>query len=146
MFVLMIFVFVVGYAAIAFEHPLKVDKAASALLIGVLTWTIYLIGAADILPENPHYLNYLADMGKLGKEGTMLDFIIHHEIMHHLAEIAQILFFLLGAMTIVELVDSHEGFAVITDKINTDNRVKLLWIISILTFFFSAALDNLSYA
>jgi len=144
MFELMIFIFVVGYAAIALEHPIKVDKAASALLIGVLTWTVYLIGAADILPDNPHYLKYLGEMDQLQKEGSMLDFIIHHEIMHHLAEIAQILFFLLGAMTIVELVDSHEGFAVITDKINTDNRVKLLWIISILTFFFSAALDNLT--
>lgn len=67
-----------------------------------------------------------------------------HRLLHHLQEIASILFFLLGAMTIVELIDAHEGFRVITDKIKTTNKVKLLWLISILTFFFSAALDNLT--
>jgi len=140
MFVLMVVVFVIGYAAIAMEHPLKVDKAAPALLIGVLTWTLYALGAADILPEVPAYHAYLSN----NPNGGFLDFIVHHEITHHLAEIAQILFFLLGAMTIVELVDAHEGFAVITDRINTSNRVKLMWIICILTFFFSAVLDNLT--
>lgn len=67
-----------------------------------------------------------------------------HRLLHHLMEIASILFFLLGAMTIVELIDAHEGFRVITDKIRTTNKVKLLWLIAILTFFFSAALDNLT--
>ncbi len=67
-----------------------------------------------------------------------------HRLLHHLEEIASILFFLLGAMTIVELIDAHEGFRVITDRIKTTNKVKLLWLISILTFFFSAALDNLT--
>jgi len=140
MFILMLVVFIIGYTAIALEHPLKIDKAASALLIGTLTWAIYTLGAVDILPNSPYYQQYLTD----NPDGSVIDFIVHHEILHHLAEIAQILFFLLGAMTIVELVDSHEGFAVITDRINTGNRVKLLWIISILTFFFSAALDNLT--
>ncbi|HIA11006.1 MAG TPA: sodium:proton antiporter [Flavobacteriales bacterium] len=140
MFILMLVVFVIGYAAIAFEHTIRVDKAASALLIGTITWTIYTIGAVDILPNSPYFQDYLTE----NPDGTVIDFIVHHEILHHLAEIAQILFFLLGAMTIVELIDSHEGFAVITDRINTGNRIKLLWIISILTFFFSAALDNLT--
>ena len=140
MFVLMVVVFVLGYAAIAMEHTIKVDKAASALLIGVLTWIAYIIGAADILPGTTFYDEYLA----ANPNGSFTDFIVHHEITHHLSEIAQILFFLLGAMTIVELIDAHEGFAVITDRINTSNRVKLLWIISLLTFFFSAALDNLT--
>lgn len=67
-----------------------------------------------------------------------------HRLLHHLEEIASILFFLLGAMTIVELIDAHEGFRVITDRIKTTNKVKLLWLISVLTFFFSAALDNLT--
>lgn len=130
----------IGYTAIAFEHPIKIDKAASALLIGVLTWTAYLIGAEEIIsPDNTHYLKWLVH-----HEGDVRHFIIDGEIGHHLDEIAQILFFLLGAMTIVELIDAHEGFAVITDRINTDNRVKLMWILSILTFFFSAALDNLT--
>lgn len=146
MFTLMVVIFVLGYAAIAFEHPIKIDKAASALLIGVLTWTVYLIGADEILSAGTH-LSSAFEAWKatlLDADPDIRHFLIHHEIGHHLDEIAQILFFLLGAMTIVELIDAHEGFAVITDRINTDNRVKLLWILSILTFFFSAALDNLT--
>jgi Na+/H+ antiporter NhaD/arsenite permease-like protein len=80
---------------------------------------------------------------KQGVEYTTSNFY-EFRLLHHLQEIASILFFLLGAMTIVELVDAHEGFSVITDKIRTTNKVKLLWIISLLTFFFSAALDNLT--
>jgi len=116
---LMIVVFVLGYAAIAFEHPIKIDKAASALITGVLVWTLFVFTGADT-----HF--------------------IEEELLHHLSEISSILFFLLGAMTIVELVDAHEGFAIITDKITTTKKVRLLWIISVLTFFFSAALDNLT--
>ena len=115
----MLVVFVLGYAAIAFEHQLKIDKAAAALITGVLTWTLYVLAS-----NNVHEV-----------EGQLL---------HHLSEISSILFFLIGAMTIVELVDAHEGFAVITDKIKTTNKIKLMWIIGILSFFFSAALDNLT--
>ena len=115
----MLIVFVLGYAAIAFEHQLKIDKAAAALITGVLTWTLYVLAS-----NNVHEV-----------EGQLL---------HHLSEISSILFFLIGAMTIVELVDAHEGFAVITDKIKTTNKIKLMWIIGILSFFFSAALDNLT--
>lgn len=142
----MVIIFVIGYAAIAFEHPIKIDKAASALLIGVLTWTVYLIGADEILAAGTHLSQSFGEWKKtlIDADPDIRHFLIHHEIGHHLDEIAQILFFLLGAMTIVELIDAHEGFAVITDRINTENRVKLLWIISILTFFFSAALDNLT--
>ena len=119
MLTLMIVIFVLGYLAIALEHPVKVDKAASALITGVLVWTLFVLSGAD-----QHF--------------------IEEQLLHHLSEISSILFFLLGAMTIVELVDAHEGFSIITDKITTKNRVKLLWIVSVLTFFFSAALDNLT--
>ena len=115
-------IFVLGYAAIALEHPLKVNKAAAALLTGVLTWTIFTMWG----PSDPHH--------------------VVGELSHHLAEIAQILFFLLGAMTIVELVDVHGGFEVITNAIKTKNKVKLLWIIGFVTFFLSAVLDNLTTA
>jgi Na+/H+ antiporter NhaD/arsenite permease-like protein len=74
----------------------------------------------------------------------MRHFIVENEIIHHLGEISEILFFLLGAMTIVEITDQHDGFKVITDRIKTTSKVKLLWILSILTFFMSAALDNLT--
>ena len=71
---------------------------------------------------------------------------LKHEIQHHIVDIAEILFFLLGAMTIVELIDAHEGFSIITNKITTSNKVKLMWILCVITFFFSAALDNLTTA
>ncbi len=116
---LIIIVFILGYAAIAFEHPLKLNKAASALITGVLCWTLYIIQSNT--PE-----------------------LVSEELLHHLGEIASILFFLLGAMTIVELIDSHNGFDIITEKITTKNKQKLLFIVTVLTFFLSALLDNLT--
>lgn len=146
MFALMVVVFVLGYTAIALEHPLKIDKAASALLIGVLTWTIYVFGGVDILSSGVSraWNEYVAHNPGMDNANGMLDFITHHEVLHHLSEISTILFFLLGAMTIVEIVDQHQGFKIITDKIKTTNKVKLLWVLSVLTFFMSAALDNLT--
>ena len=120
-FTLMIVVFVLGYLAIALEHPLKIDKAASALIIGALCWALFAFSGIE-----SHHLT--------------------EELRHHLVDIAEILFFLLGAMTIVELIDAHEGFAIITDKITTNKKVALMWILSLITFFFSAALDNLTTA
>ena len=117
----MIIVFVLGYMAIALEHSVKVDKAASALLIGGICWALYAFSGVDAHHMNEH-------------------------LSHHLVDIAEILFFLLGAMTIVELIDAHEGFSIITDKITTNKKVALMWILSIITFFFSAALDNLTTA
>lgn len=114
-----IVVFVIGYLAIAFEHPIKINKAASALLTGVLCWTIYVFNQAD-------------------KES------VSHKLLEHLGEISGILFFLLGAMTIVELIDAHDGFQIITDRIRTKSTVKLIWIIGTISFFLSAALDNLT--
>lgn len=126
-------VFTFGYLCIAFEHSLRVDKAASALLTAVLTWTVLVLGAEAIIPA--------LDIAAHGGDATHM---VTSELRHHLGEIAEILFFLLGAMTIVELVDAHEGFKVITDRIKTTNRVKLLWLIGFITFFLSAALDNLT--
>ncbi|MEZ5148331.1 MAG: sodium:proton antiporter NhaD [Bacteroidales bacterium] len=153
MFILMVVVFVLGYTAIALEHPLKVDKAASALLLGVILWVMFFLGRVDILSmvneAGEHISKSWAHFLHLeGHEADtpegMLHFITQFSIMEHLAEIATILFFLLGAMTIVETVDQHQGFKLITDKIKTTSKVKLLWILSFLTFFMSAALDNLT--
>ena len=145
MFILMVVVFVLGYLAIALEHPLRVDKAASALIIGTLCWVIYALGAENILSlgYSPSWETYShIHTGHLAE--TIHEFLVDHEIIEHLGEIAEILFFLLGAMTIVEVVDQHEGFKVITDRIKTTNKIKLLWILSFLTFFMSALLDNLT--
>jgi NhaD family Na+/H+ antiporter len=116
---LIIGVFVIGYLAIALEHRLKINKAAIALVTGILCWTILILFAADST-------------------------VILNGLSHHLGELSQILFFLLGAMTIVELIDAHDGFEIITKRITTRNKRKLIWIIGLLTFFLSAVLDNLT--
>ncbi len=146
MFILMVVVFVLGYLAIALEHPLKVDKAASALLIGVLTWVLYMTGSFDILMSgvSPAWNEFAAANPEHANKEGMMHFITHNQLLEHLGEISEILFFLLGAMTIVEIVDRHGGFTIITDKIKTTKKVNLLWIISFITFFMSAALDNLT--
>lgn len=118
---LIIIVFVLGYIAITFEHPLKLNKAASALITGVLCWTIYIVQS-----DSTH--------------------AVSEQLLHHLGEISSILFFLLGAMTIVELIDTHNGFDIITQRIKTTSKRKLLLIITGLTFFLSALLDNLTTA
>lgn len=118
---LIITAFIIGYLAIAFEHSIKINKAASALITGVLCWTVYILFA-----EN--------------KES------VTENLLHHLGDLSQILFFLLGAMTIVELIDAHDGFEIITKRITTRNKRKLLWIIGGLSFILSAVLDNLTTA
>lgn len=140
MFYLMIFVFIVGYAAIALEHPLKVNKSATALLLGVLMWVLLMFGGQELLVNASSFKQYLSEVAG----GNFADWLSHHALLEHLGEISEIIFFLLGAMTIVELVDSHEGFRIITDKIKTTKKVKLLWVTSVITFFMSAVLDNLT--
>ncbi len=140
-----IIVFVLGYLAIALEHPLRVDKAASALLLGTICWAIFVLGVSEVPEGIASYFEHFAydNQGFLA-DNEMLSGFLEHRLLHHLSEIASILFFLLGAMTIVETVDAHEGFRIITDRITTTNKVKLLWILSTLTFFFSSILDNLT--
>lgn len=133
MYLLMAIVFILGYIAIALEHNIHIDKSAPALLIGVLCWTLLVIGGDSILVE------------QVAAHGDKSHYI-NEQLAEHLSEISSILFFLLGAMTIVELIDSYGGFSIITDKIQTTQKVKLIWILSILTFFLSAALDNLTTA
>ena len=107
-----IFAFILGYILIAQEHAIKIDKAGIALLFGVVIWGFYIIGAGDILSGNIQYEHFLQNNPELTAQSkqSYIDFIAHHEITAHLAEIALIIVFLLAAMTIVELIDSHEGF------------------------------------
>ena len=112
-------IFVLGYAAIAFEHNIKLNKAAAALITGVLCWVVYIVAMPD-------------------KE------LINEQLTEHLGELSGILFFLLGAMTIVELIDAHEGFNIITSRITSTNKKSLIWIIGFMTFFLSSVLDNLT--
>ncbi|NBS09545.1 MAG: sodium:proton antiporter [Betaproteobacteria bacterium] len=114
-------IFVLCYAAIALEHPLKVNKSASALLGAGLLWTLYALSAG-----NPD--------------------AVAQELGESLLGTAQIVFFLIGAMTIVEVVDAHNGFAVITDRIRTTRLSSLMWLVGFVTFFLSSILDNLTTA
>ena len=114
----MILLFVVGYTFIALEHKVKVDKSAIALLMCGAIWTVFSLWGHD---SN-----------------------ISHEMVDHLGDTCEILVFLIGAMTIVDLIDTHGGFNVITDHITTRNKHKLMWLLAIITFFMSAALDNMT--
>src|SRR6187551_669836 len=119
MIVAIILVFVLGYICIALEDFLKINKAAIALITGVLCWTLYIISSDK-------------------KD------VVSRELIEHMGNLSQILFFLLGAMTIVELIDAHDGFELITSRITTRSRRKLLLIITVVSFFLSAVLDNLT--
>ena len=143
----LILVFVLGYAAIALEHPIKINKTASALLTAVIAWTLLVMLPMPAgIEGSSAFAAYLSGLGEAGLGNLQEHFkhFVGHELSHHLGSISEILFFLLGAMTIVELVDAHQGFRIITDRITTKNTVKLLWIVSIITFFLSAVLDNLT--
>jgi Na+/H+ antiporter NhaD/arsenite permease-like protein len=146
-----VIIFVIGYLAIALEHPIKINKTASALLTGVICWTLFMVAdSPDTLLNSSHYTHFLDDLKRTAADFSSLSSVdIHREYVieqlgEHLDEIAQILFFLMGAMTIVELVDAHHGFKFITDRIRTKSPKKLLWIVCIVTFFLSSVLDNLT--
>ncbi|TAJ13203.1 sodium:proton antiporter [Marinilabiliaceae bacterium JC017] len=139
----MALIFVLGYGLIAFEHVNKIDKAAVALMTGGLMWLLLVIGGTEILELgfSEELKAFAADPS--GGHGVV-GFITGHALTEHLGEVSSIIFFLLGAMTIVEVVDRYQGFRIITDRIKTTNRIHLLWIVSVLTFFISALLDNLT--
>ena len=119
MITILLIVFALGYLAITLEHTIKINKSATALITAVLCWTLIISNAAS-------------------KE------LIIEQLSHHLSSISEIVFFLLGAMTIVEIIDAHDGFQNITESIKTTNKTKLIWLISVITFFLSAVLDNLT--
>ena len=122
-------VFVIGYLCIALESVTKINKAAIALLMCVLCWTLLMMGPGAYYPE------------------VAADGVIHHiakVIEHHLGDAAGTLFFLMGAMTIVEIVDSNGGFNFVRDTLKTRSKRKLMWRVAFMTFFLSAILDNLT--
>ncbi|MDB5239413.1 MAG: sodium:proton antiporter [Spirosoma sp.] len=117
----LLILFVAGYLLVTLEHTIKINKTATALITGISCWTVYTISGAHAET-------------------------VSQQLGHHLTGIAEILFFLLGAMTVVELIDAHDGFTLITDRIASRNTRTLLWIVSLLAFFLSALLDNLTTA
>lgn len=117
----LIVIFSIGYLLIALEHNIKLNKTASALITGTLCWVVYIVSSDNKEP-------------------------ILENLAHHLSEISQILFFLMGAMTIVELIDAHDGFDIVKNQINTKNNKRLMWVMGGLSFILSAVIDNLTTA
>ncbi|RJQ50446.1 MAG: sodium:proton antiporter [Nitrospiraceae bacterium] len=113
-------VFVLAYSMIALEHPIKINKSATALIAAGLMWTFYSFASP------------------VGVEGVI------HQLTEKLAETAAIVFFLICAMTIVEVTDAHGGFEVITERIKATKLTSLLWIIGFITFYLSSILDNMT--
>ena len=145
----LILLFFIGYLGIALEHPLRIDKTATALLLGMVMWIVYALGAEWLVPlvDSEHLSRFVSENPRLASSTLAqqcLDFVLNVKIVEALGDISQTLFFLIGAMTIVELIDVHGGFTVITDHISTRDKRKLLFVICATTFVFSAVLDNMT--
>jgi Na+/H+ antiporter NhaD/arsenite permease-like protein len=138
---IIILVFVLGYISITLEHPLKLDKTVPALLMAAIMWALLALGfhngMFDVINGHDQIFNFLKD-GEAAQEG------FHSLLLHHLGKTAEILVFLIGAMTIVEIIDLHEGFDIIKSWIKAKSKKKLLWIMAILAFVLSAIIDNLT--
>lgn len=137
MLIAVVVCFIIGYLFIVFEQPLRLDKTVPALMMGAICWTLISWGHLPVVNEIDTIISY-----NNGSEA-------YHDgltrvLLAHLSKIAEILLFLLGAMTIVELIDLHQGFSVITNRITTRNKKRLLTLLCIITFFLSAILDNLT--
>jgi Na+/H+ antiporter NhaD/arsenite permease-like protein len=138
---IIVLIFILGYLAITLEHPLKLDKTVPALLMSAIMWALLAVGFnqgwLNVIDGHDHVFNILTGHEK-AQEG------FHNLLLHHLGKTAEILVFLIGAMTIVEIIDLHEGFDIIKNWIKAKSKKKLLWIMVILAFFLSAIIDNLT--
>ena len=141
-----ILVFIIGYITIVFEHPLKLDKTVPALAMGALMWAILSVGfhsgMLSVVDGHDHVFSLAGVLDEGAIEANEEGFT--GVLLHHLGKISEILIFLIGAMTIVELIDLHRGFDIIKEWIGTKNRKKLLWIVGIIGFILSAIIDNLT--
>lgn len=117
--IVLISLFLVGYIFITLDHYIKINKAAFALLVAVSSWVVLIFNSNNFVE-------------------------INNQLSHHLIGVSEIVFFLLGAMTIVELIDAHDGFSIISKRIKTNNKNQFIWLIALVTFFLSAILDNLT--
>lgn len=143
---LLVIIFVVGYLCIATESLLKIDKAAIALLMCVLCWVCYMAGSIDYtqIMHADDVAPYLTGNSLSEITTQVHNFVNEHLIMDHMGDTCEILFFLIGAMTIVEIVDGNGGFNFVQRALGTTSKKVLLWRITFMTFFLSAILDNLT--
>ena len=142
-------IFILGYLLIALEGYVKINKSAIALVMCVLLWVVYSFFAVEFVPTVSAdmfklFLEENSYLMKLPLSEQVSQFVVNFQIVDHLGKAAEILLFLIGAMTIVDLIDKHGGFSFITSVITTKNKHKLLWIIATLSFFMSALLDNMT--
>lgn len=143
MFFAIIACFVLGYLVIVFEHPLKLDKTVPALIMGALCWALLSTGffnaILEVIDSHGHIFSMLGEMShEEAEEGFV------NTLLHHLGKTAEILVFLIGAMTIVEIIDLHRGFEVLKSYVKTKKKKNLLWILGVLAFILSAIIDNLT--
>jgi Na+/H+ antiporter NhaD/arsenite permease-like protein len=138
---IIILIFIIGYLSITLEHPLKLDKTVPALIMASLIWAVLAIGFQagwfDVIDTHERVFSFLT-----GGEDAMHGF--ENTLLHHLGKTAEILIFLIGAMTIVEIIDLHQGFEILKGAVKTKSKRRLLWIIGILAFILSAIIDNLT--
>lgn len=139
---ILILLFVIGYLSITLEHPLKLDKTVPALLMASLMWALLAVG---------FHKGWFSVVDGYGNIFNINSGDLHQQehgfeglLLHHIGKVAEILIFLIGAMTIVELIDLHRGFDVLKGMVKTKSKIKLLWITGIIGFVLSAVIDNLT--
>ena len=139
---IIILVFALGYLSITLEHPLKLDKTVPALIMAAVMWALLAVGFksgwVNIVDTHENIFNFLGMDHHVAEEG------FNNALLHHLGKTAEILVFLIGAMTIVEIIDLHRGFEILKGAVTTKSKRRLLWIIGILAFILSAIIDNLT--
>ncbi|QNK76261.1 sodium:proton antiporter NhaD [Winogradskyella sp. PAMC22761] len=141
--IVIILVFVFGYLAITLEHNIKIDKLIPALVMMAISWALISLGINSFTQWFDSGTHTLMDnFGLLGHEEKL--HLMEETLLHHLGKTAEILVFLLGAMTIVEIIDYFDGFSTIKNAVKFNSRKKLLWMFSILAFSLSAIIDNLT--
>ena len=138
----LIIVFVLGYVAISIEHTIKINKLIPALLMMGICWASISFGINGITSWLDPQSSELINISSFGFEKRMV--LLEQTLLHHFGKTAEILFFLIGAMAIVEMIDHFEGFNAINRLIKTNKKITLLWIISFIAFFLSAIIDNLT--
>ncbi|MFT4697333.1 MAG: Na+/H+ antiporter NhaD/arsenite permease-like protein [Flavobacteriaceae bacterium] len=138
---IIILIFVIGYLSITLEHPLKLDKTVPALIMAALIWAVLAVGFHsgwfDVIDTHENVFSFLTG-GEAAEHG------FENTLLHHLGKTSEILIFLIGAMTIVEIIDLHRGFEILKGAVRTKSKKRLLWIIGILAFILSAIIDNLT--
>ena len=139
---IIILVFAIGYLSITLEHPLKLDKTVPALIMAAIMWALLAVGFTsgwfNVVDTHENVFSFLGMDHHIAEEG------FNNALLHHLGKTAEILVFLIGAMTIVEIIDLHRGFEILKGAVKTKKKRKLLWIIGILAFILSAIIDNLT--